>query len=166
MSFTLSTLVLLVLGPLLVWRIYSRVKSVMTRQPSVPSRHWLGVLVCVVAIVVAALELGRDPLLYASWGAGLAFGIGWGVFGFKRTRRIANDDGWFFVPYAPLGMTISLLFAARVLYLMVDLYLTQGTNAPREPFMASPLTVASITLVSGYFLTISAGLLRWRILNK
>jgi hypothetical protein len=160
MPFTLSTLALIVLGPLLVWRIYSRVKGAMGRQPSVTGRHWLGVLVCLTALVVTVLELGREPALLAAWAGGALFGIGWGVYGVKRTRMTSSDEGWFFVPYAPLGMAVALLFAARILYLMFDLY--AGTGA-REPFLASPLTVAAITFVSGYFGTVSAGLLRWRL---
>ncbi len=45
MEFSITTLALLVLTPLLVWRIYSRIKTQMQRQRSIVSRHYTGVLV-------------------------------------------------------------------------------------------------------------------------
>ncbi|TFW18600.1 hypothetical protein E4L96_12835 [Massilia arenosa] len=166
-AFSLSTLALVVLVPLLVWRIYSRVKGVMGRQVSVPSRHWLGVLVCGAALAVSVAEVMGSTTLLGYLALGALFGIGWGLFAFKRTRLFANDEGYFFQPYAPLGIAVAMLFAARILYVGVDLYINQGIPMRvQEPFMHAPLTVAAIAFVAGYFGTISAGLLRWRLLNR
>jgi hypothetical protein len=160
---SLSALALLVLGPLLVWRIYARIKGMMVRQESVPSRHALAVLVGVLVLVTSAFQIGADLPAQAGLGGGAAFGIGWGVAGFRRARLEAGDAGFWFTPWAPPGMAAALLFAARILYIGFDLYLHPGGG---EPLMAAPLTTAAIGLVSGYFLTVSAGLLRWRMLNR
>jgi hypothetical protein len=165
-AFSVSTLVLVVLVPVLVWRVYSRVKGAMGRQASVPARHWLGVLVCGAALIVTASEVAGNTALLGYLAVGTVFGIGWGVFAFKRTRLMAGDDGWYFVPYAPLGIAVAMLFAARVLYVGVDLYINQGLPQARAPFMQAPLTVAAIAFAAAYFGTLSAGLLRWRLMNR
>jgi hypothetical protein len=160
---SLSALALLVLGPVLVWRIYARIKAMMVRQESVLSRHWLAVLVGVAVLVATPLQIGPDLPALAGLGAGAVFGIGWGLYGFRRTRLEAGEAGYRFTPWAPLGMAVAMLFVARILYIGFDLYLHPGGGAA---LMGAPLTTAAIGLVTGYFLTISAGLLRWRLRNR
>lgn len=162
-SLTLGTVALLILGPLLVWRIYSRVNKLMVRQQSIMARHWTGALVFLAMILVTLSEVvGANPMLMGSWAAGTGFGIGWALFAFKRTRLEITPEGYFYTPFKPLGLLFAMLFAARVLYLLLEVYANQGTM-PLQRLTDSPLTVLAITLMAGYFGTISAGLLRWRL---
>ena len=162
-SLTLGTVALLILAPLLVWRIYSRVNKLMVRQQSIMARHWTGTLVFLAMVLVTLSEVvSRDAMLMASWAVGTAFGIGWAVFAFKRTRLEMTPEGYFYTPVKPLGMLFAMLFAARVLYLLLEVYANQGAM-PVQRLTESPLTVLAITLMAGYFGTISAGLLRWRL---
>src|SRR5213079_2648604 len=68
----LSTLALLILVPLLVWRIYSRLKTAMARQRSIVARHWTGVGVFLAMVLVPATELVDKPGLLAWLAAGTA----------------------------------------------------------------------------------------------
>lgn len=153
-------LALLVLTPLLVWRIYSRIKAAMAPQRSVVSRHWIGLGVFTAMGLIVLAEAARDMFTLAYAATGLAFGIGWGVFGAKRTKMEQRADGYWFRPYARLGIAIAMLFFARVLYVGIDLY---AGEQPIRRLTESPLTVLAMTVMAGYFGTLSASLLRWRM---
>ena len=55
MNFTLGTVALLILAPLLVWRIYSRVNKLMVRQQSIMARHWTGMLVFLAMVLFSRI---------------------------------------------------------------------------------------------------------------
>lgn len=158
----LTTLALLVLTPLLVWRLYSRLKTAMARQRSIMSRHWTGAGVFSAMVLIPASELvTRLPML--GWLAlGTAAGIGYAVWGLRLTRFEDTDEGYYFTPNARLGLVIAMLFAARILYIGFEMYANQGSNLPTPRFTDSPLTMLAVGLTGGYFATYSAGLLRWR----
>jgi hypothetical protein len=58
---TITTLALLLLTPILVWRIYTRLKTQMARQRSIMSRHYTGVLVFAGMILVSLSEVLSRP---------------------------------------------------------------------------------------------------------
>jgi hypothetical protein len=158
----LTTLALLVLTPLLVWRVYSRLKTRMGRQRSIMSRHWTGVLVFTAMIAVPASELMDRPLPLAALAAGTLAGIAYAVWGLRLTRFEATAEGYFFTPNARLGIVVAMLLVARVLYIGVELYANQGNGVPVPRFTDSPLTMLIVGISSAYFATYSAALLRWR----
>jgi hypothetical protein len=160
----LTTLALLVLTPLLVWRVYSRLKTQMARQRSILSRHWTGVLVFTAMIAVPVSELMRmdRPLPLAALGVGTLAGIAYAVWGLRLTRFETTSEGYFFTPNARLGVVVAMLLAARVLYIGVELYANQGSGVPAARFTDSPLTMLIVGVTAAYFATYSAALLRWR----
>ncbi|MET0856701.1 MAG: hypothetical protein ABWY27_08125, partial [Telluria sp.] len=160
------TLALLALAPLLVWRIYSRLKGMMTRQRSIMQRHYTGLGVFAVMIVVPASQLVDQPALLAWLAVGTIGGIAYGVWGLRLTRFEDTDEGYYFTPNARLGILIAMLFTARVLYIGFEIYANQGSNVPTPRFTDSPLTMLVVGLTGGYFGTYSAGLWRWRLKLK
>lgn len=156
----LTTLALIILAPVLVWRVYSRIKSRMGRQRSIVSRHYTGLLAFFAMVAVPASE--ADPLTLAALAAGLAAGLALGVYGLRVTRFEDTSEGYFFTPNARLGILIAMALVARVLYLGVLIYANKGSNAPTPRFTDSPLTMVTVGLTAGYFWMYSAGLLRWR----
>ena len=158
----LTTLALLVLTPLLVWRVYSRLKGMMQRQRSIVSRHWTGLGVFAAMVLVPGSELVARPMSLAWLAVGTAAGIAYGVWGLRLTRFEDTDQGYFFTPNARLGILVALLFVARIMYIGFEMYANQGSSTPTPKFTDSPLTLLSLGLVAGYFGTYSAGLLRWR----
>lgn len=162
MDITVTTLALLVLTPLLVWRVYNRIKARMARQRSIVSRHYTGVLVFAALIVVPAAQLLDSPTNLGALAVGALFGIGWSVWGLKRTRFEDTQQGYYFTPPARLGILMAMVLVARILYIGVEIYANQGKGIPAPKLSDSPLTMLCVGLAAGYFGYFSAGLLRWR----
>jgi hypothetical protein len=162
----LTTIALLVLTPFLVWRVYSRLRTMMARQRSILSRHWTGVGVFLAIVLVPASELVSRPEDLVWLLVGAAGGIAYGVWGLRLTRFEETGEGYFFTPNARLGIVIAMLFTARVLYIGFEIYANQGSNVPTPRFTDSPLTMLVVGLTGGYFGTYSAGLWRWRLKLK
>jgi hypothetical protein len=159
-SLTITTVALLVLTPVLVWRVYARLKTQMQRQRSILTRHYTGIFVFLAMILVPASEVLGKPMPLAALAVGTAAGIAYGIWGLKLTRFDETDEGYFFTPNARLGIVISMLFAARVLYIGFELY---AGSTPTPPFTDSPLTMLVVGLTGAYFGTYSIGILRWRL---
>jgi hypothetical protein len=160
---TLTTLALLLLTPILVWRIYSRLKTQMARQRSIMSRHYTGVLVFVGMLLVSLSEVATRPMPLGALVAGAALGVFWGVFALKRTVYDDTEAGYFFTPPMRLGIVMAMILIARVLYLGVEIYASQqGSGGPTPRFTDSPLTMLCVGLTGGYFGAYSVGLLLWR----
>ena len=162
MELTITTLALLVLTPLLVWRIYRRIKDRMARQRSIVSRHYTGILVFGAMILVPAAQLLGNPYNLAALLVGAAGGIGYGVWGLKLSRFEDTPQGYYFTPNARLGIVMAMIFVARILYIGVEIYSNQCKGVTPERLTDSPLTMLCVGLTAGYFGCYSAGLLRWR----
>ena len=160
---TATTIALLVLTPILVWRVYARLKTQMQRQRSILARHYTGIFVFLAMIAVPASELLGNLVSLGALAVGVAGGIGYGAWGLKLTRFDETDEGYFFTPNARLGILVAMLFAARVLYIGFELYANQGSTAPTPRFTDSPLTMLVVGLTGAYFATYSTGILRWRL---
>jgi hypothetical protein len=158
----LTTIALILLAPVLVWRVYSRVKSRMTRQRSIVSRHYTGLLAFFAMVALPASELS-DPLALAALVGGLVAGLALGWHGLRLTRFEDTPEGYFYTPNARLGVLVAMALVARVLYLGVLIYANKGSNTPTPRFTDSPLTMLAVGLAAGYFWMYSAGLLRWRL---
>jgi hypothetical protein len=160
---TITTLALLLLTPILVWRIYTRLKTQMARQRSIMSRHYTGVLVFAGMILVSLSEVLTRPYALGALAAGTALGVFWGVFALKRTVYEDTEGGYFFTPPMRLGIVMAMILVARVLYLGVEIYASQqGTGGPAPRFTESPLTMLCVGLTGAYFAAYSVGLLLWR----
>ncbi|MEX5748360.1 hypothetical protein [Massilia sp. X63] len=162
MDLSITTLALLVLTPLLVWRVYNRIKARMTRQRSIVSRHYTGVLVFSAMIVVPLVQLFDKLPSLAALVAGAAFGTGWSIYALKRTRFEDTPQGYYFTPPARLGILMAMILVARILYLGVEIYANQGKGLPAPRLTDEPLTMLCVGLTAGYFAWYSAGLLQWR----
>jgi cytochrome b561 len=159
---SLTTLALIALLPLLVWRIYQRLKTQMSRQRSILSRHYTGLLVFAAIVLVPVTELGERPFSLAALAAGAIAGIGLGSYGLRRTRFEDSSDGYYFTPPSRMGILVAMLLVARVLYLGIEIYMNQGSSQPNPRFSDSPATMFCVGLTGAYFATFSAGLMRWR----
>jgi hypothetical protein len=159
---SLTTLALIALVPVLVWRIYQRLKTQMARQRSIMSRHYTGLLVFGAMVLVPATELGDRPFSLAALAAGAIAGIGLGAYGLRRTRFEDTSEGYFFTPPMRMGILVAMPLVARVIYLGIEIYMNQGSNQPNPRFSDSPATMLSVGLAGAYFATFSASLMRWR----
>lgn len=162
----LTTLALLILIPLLIWRVYLRLKQFFVRQESLMWKHWVGAVLFPLMLLAALVSLlANGPSLAALAGATVAGG--WlAFFALKKTRFETVGRRYFFKPYARFGILVCMLFAARVLQIGVELYMNRQSEFPqpltREMVMAHPLSCAAFGLLAGYLATFSIGMLRWR----
>jgi hypothetical protein len=159
---SITTFALIALVPVLVWRIYQRLKSQMARQRSIMSRHYTGLLVFGGMLLVPAIELGDRPFSLAALAAGAIAGIGLGNYGLRRTRFEDTSEGYFFTPPMRMGILVAMLLVARVIYLGIEIYMNQGSSQPNPRFSDSPVTMFCVGLAGAYFATFSASLMRWR----
>ncbi|MES2900524.1 MAG: hypothetical protein V4723_12410 [Pseudomonadota bacterium] len=158
----ISTIALLLLAPVLVWRVYSRVRAMMKRQRSIMQRHYTGLLAFTAMALVPASQLLGDWALLGWLLVGVAFGIGYGIWGLRLTRFETVKEGYFFTPNPRLGLVIAMQFVAALMYVGFEIYANQGTGFPTPRVTDFIFFLPSMGLVAGYFATYSAGLLRWR----
>jgi len=149
--------------PLVLWRIYARVRRNIGRQRSRPWRHWFGIVLFPLLVLVFALLAISNPLAEAALWGGLAGGVALGTVALKLTRYERTAEGFFYTPNAYIGVGLSLLLVGRILYRMEQLYVGTGGAPGSDPsFARSPLTLVVFGLVAGYYIAYAAGLLRWR----
>lgn len=156
------TIALLVLAPVLVWRVYSRVKGMMKRQRSVMQRHYTGALVFTGIVLITASQLMYDLGSLGWLAVGTLGGIGYGVWGLKLTKFESSREGDFFTPNARLGLIIAMLFMAAVMYVAFEIYANQGMGSATPKVTDYIFFMPCLGLMAGYFGTYSVGLLRWR----
>lgn len=160
---TIYTLILILLAIVLVWRVYKRVRGMMVSQRSIMSRHYTGVGVFTGMVLVAVSETVNRPVILTALLSATGIGIALGLHALRRTRF--NDQTEFFTPPVNIGLAVAMLFFARVMQIGVDYYINQG-SAPAQVFTDSPVTMAAVGLLGGYFGTYSAGLMRWRMVLR
>ena len=145
---------LAILGPLMAWSVYGRVKRNVGPQPLKERTLWirLGVLLAILVGFSSA-----DEMLLLSTAAGLAFGTALAQFGLKLTRYEFTPAGNFYVPNTWLGLAVSMLFITRIGYRMFVIFGTDGGMA--AAMTRTPLTMGLLALVIGYYLAYYGGVL-------
>lgn len=157
------TIVLLALIPLIVWRLYSRVRRMVGRQRLSRIRPWIPVCLFPVLVLLLAFLSREHPLALAALAGGLTAGGLLAIYGLRLTRFERTPQGLFYTPNAYLGVALSLLLVGRVLYRLVEVYSGDVlTAAASSDFLRSPATLAIFGMLAGYYVAYAVGLLRWR----
>jgi hypothetical protein len=159
-----STLVpLLVFVPVIVWRLYSRMRRSIGRQTLSKIRPWITVTVFPVLIALLGWAALTHPERLFWLGGAVCVGAALGVFGLSKTAFENTPQGLFYTPNAHIGIALSVLLAVRVVYRMAQVYSTDpGAQLATPDFARSPLTLAVIGLLAGYYVAYAIGLIRWR----
>jgi len=157
-----STITLLVLAPLLAWRIYARFRRMVRRQQLSRVRPWITLIILPTIVLLLAYPAYAhfERLLWLA--GGLMVGSLLGVYGLRHTRFESTPQGLFYTPHTYLGIALSLLFFARVLYRLVQLSLDTSASHAAPEFAQSSLTLAIFGLLAGYYIAYALGLVRWR----
>ena len=158
----LPALGLLVLAPLVAWRLYARFRRLVGRQRSsrVRPRITLAVFPLIVALLgyAARHDLAALGVLFAA----LAGGALLGRYGLGRTRFEATPQGLFYTPHAPLGVALLALFAARVAYRLIEVATLPPGALPPLASAPTRLTLGVVGLLAGYYIAYAVGLVLWR----
>lgn len=162
-----ATIALLIAVPLVLWRVYSRVRRMVGRQKLSRVRPWITVVVFPLIVAMLALATLSHPERLAWLAAGLAGGAMLAVYGLRKTRFEVTPQGFFYTPNAHLGIALSLLLVGRIAYRFIEIYaLNPGiVNTPQD-FARSPLTLSVFGLLAGYYIAYAIGLIRWRLQQR
>jgi len=158
-----TTIVLAVLAPLLVWRLYTRFRRMIGRQRLSRARLWITLIIfpTIVLLLAYAAHWRWERLLWLA--GGVVLGSLLGVYGLRQTRFESTPQGQFYTPHAHLGIALSLLLVGRLLYRLIELYGLDTTASRGAPeFAQRPLTLAIFGLLAGYYIAYAMGLVRWR----
>ena len=112
----------LVLLPLLAWRVYARIRRIVGRQKLSRRRAWSTLTIFPVLIALLAYASHAQVQALLGLAAGLAGGAVLAVYGLRLTRFEPTPEDLFYTPSAHLGIALSLLLVARILYRLVELY--------------------------------------------
>jgi cytochrome b561 len=149
--------------PLIGWRLYSRVRRSIGRQPLSKVRPWVTLAIFPTIILLLGLAARGSGANLALLLTGIGAGTAVGMFGLSKTRFENTPQGMFYTPNAHLGIALSALFTARVVYRMVQMYQMDPAAQPHPgDFANSPLTLAIFGLLAGYYCAYAVGLIRWR----
>jgi hypothetical protein len=159
-----STIVLIALVPLILWRFYRRFKRLVGRQRSKLWRHWTGAILFPLLIVLIAMPVLLHPATLTWLAAGIAAGVALAIVGLKHTRYEATPEGFFYTPNAHIGIALSLVMAARIGYRMLQMagFSTADRATQMQDFTRSPLTLLIIGMIAAYYSAYAIGMIRWR----
>ncbi|HJR12620.1 MAG TPA: DUF1453 domain-containing protein [Rhodanobacteraceae bacterium] len=151
----------LVVAPLIVWRLYARTRRNFGRQPIQPKRMWTRVAVFSVVTLLVATQGLLDPRLAVGLTAGLVGGVALGIVALKLTRFEIDGQNDCYFPNPWIGMALTALFLGRLLYRFMVLYPEMSHRAAGgfAAYQRSPLTMAILGLLLGYYIAYYAGLL-------
>jgi hypothetical protein len=159
-----SLLVSLLIGALVVWRFYSRIRRMVVRQQLSKVRPWI--TACVLPVVVMLFVKGSiaQPLSLAALLGGVVVGIGLGIYGLRLTRFENTPEGMYYTPSAHLGIALSVLLIGRVGYRVMQMYSAADMSSTPQPvpFTGTPVTLLIFGALAGYYVTYAIGLIRWR----
>jgi hypothetical protein len=161
-------IVTLAIIALLAWRVYARVRRNIGRQHFVAARSWTSVTLFPLVIVLVAFGLRfQPPVMGVSLFGGLVLGVVLGVLGLRLTRFEVTAEGLYYVPSAHLGIALSTLLVARVLYRFISVG-APGSDPGATPLAThlTPLTLALVGMLAGYYVTYAVGLLRWSVRHR
>ena len=151
----------LVLIPLVVWRVYSRIKRLTSRQRSRVWRHRTTlVFFPSLLLVFCAMAAQANPIALAGLAAGLPVGLVLGRISIGKARFEQVGDEFYFTPHAPIGMAVAALFLGRMAWRGYQIF-TRDPEAS-QGFVSSPLTLLSFGILAGYYIAFAVGLLAWR----
>ena len=132
-----STIALLVLLPLVAWRIYMRFRRMIGRQRLSRVRPWITLAIFSIVLVLLAYA-ARAHVERLEWMAtGFAAGGLLAAYGLRLTRFEPTSEGLFYTPNAYLGIALSLLFFGRLLYRVAEVYAKEGKRGGTMTFVVT-----------------------------
>lgn len=162
----MTTLVLLLLVPLAVWRIYSRLKVVLGRTKSEVWRHYATLAVAVGMVLYVAGQVFGNWVAMAALAAGAVVGALLGQRSMKRSRLENRPDGFFYTQDRKLGLLVVMLFISRLIHRLFEAYLHMHNGLPLTDFFDNPISPWLFGLLAGFYGLYSWQLIQWRRTQK
>lgn len=153
----------LLVSVLIGWSIYRRARRNIGRQPVRLVKLWIrvGVFALIGAAALAAFIL--NTTLLAALAGGSVGGVILAFIGLRHTKFEATAQGHFYTPHTYIGLIVIALFATRIAFRFMAIYLAPRPAAPPVnpfPYQRSPLTLAIFGVLIGYYIVFNLGILR------
>ncbi|MDB6108724.1 MAG: hypothetical protein JWR69_474 [Pedosphaera sp.] len=153
-----SNLVPAILFSLVVWRMYRRMRSTIGPQLLRPRRIIFRIGIFGVLGVLIGIAVLNHSSLLIGFGTGLLLGVPLAVIGLRLTRFATTAEGPFYTPNTYIGVALSVLLCARLIYRLTALYaFSHSPDQPSHIPLGSPLTLALFGLLASYYITYNAG---------
>lgn len=154
----------IVTAAVVAWVIYRRVRRTFGRQPVHPLRMRVRIgILAVVGVLMLSVAV-HSPSLLAALVAGVACGAALGAVGLRHTQFDVSPAGQYYTPHTYMGVVVITLVLGRVAYRIFTVYQNaQAATAGQDPFAGlqrSPLTLAIVGLLVGYYGLYTAGVLK------
>ena len=149
------------IAAVLVWAIYRRLRRSFGRQRVRAGLMWLRIGILTALAAAIAIVTAHDVRVLAALAAGIAGGVALGYVGLRYTRFEVQSDGRFYTPHTYIGVAVSALFFARLLYRFLTVY--DGGLPNRglaAAYQGSPLTLAVFGALVGYYVFYYLGVLQ------
>lgn len=161
---TPNLLPLLIFVPLVLWRMYSRIKRNIGRQTLSMWRPWFTLTLFPIILILISLGAVSQPMKLLAMAGGIVAGAVLGVVGTRHTKFENTPEGLFYTPNAHIGIALSVLLLGRLAYRMFQLYsIDPGAQPNPHDFTNSPLTLSIFGLLAGYYVTYAIGLIRYKM---
>jgi hypothetical protein len=153
------------LSILVAWAIYRRFRRNIGRQAVHIRRLQLRIGIFLVIGALVLFVAARDMRSIGALLGGLAGGAALAYLGLKHTVFEAAGEERFYTPHTYIGLFVSALFLARVAFRLLTVHVSTDTTAfsNQSPFAAyqkSPLTLAILGVLIGYYVLFYAGVIR------
>lgn len=164
MDQTLVTSVLL--GALLVWAIFRRVRRNFGRQALKVGRMQVRIVILALIGALVLLACARNMELLGALACGAFCGVALGYLGLQHTKFESTPQGNYYTPHTYIGLFVTALFVGRVVFRLLTVQhlnpaaLAQSNQSPFDAYQKSPLTVAMFGLLIGYYAFFNIGVLR------
>jgi hypothetical protein len=158
-----SGLTLVMLLPLIAWRVVARFRRLIGRQRLSRVRPWVTLAIFPLLVLLLAASALPQPERLGWLAMGLFLGVLLGGYGLWRTRFEPTRGGLYYTPNAHLGIALSLLFVGRIVYRIAQVaFLDSAAPRGMGAFFTSTATLAIFGLLAGYYVRYAIGLVRWR----
>ena len=158
-----KAIALVLLSAFVAWAIYRRIRRNIGRQPVTARRMQARVVILALVLLLFGSHAVHSPELAGALLAGLAAGAALGLLGLRHTKFESTPEGNFYTPHTYIGVTVSALLIARIVYRLVATYPAgfAAAQANGDPFASyrSPLTNAIFGVVVGYYVLYYVGIL-------
>jgi hypothetical protein len=130
------------------------------RQRFRPLRSWVSIVfftILVIALLIGSFHHASQSLAEL---LGVGIGIGLAAYGLRLSKFEPAPGGLYYTPNMHIGIALSLLLVARVVYRFQESYFsTAGFAEPPTSFVRSPLTLLLVGTLAGYYAWHAFGLL-------
>jgi hypothetical protein len=158
MFFTPTNSSFIVVVSFLIWRVVSRIRRHIGRQPLRPVRMTFRIVFLSLATLGLAAVEPHETNFMLGLGGGLLAGVLLAILGLHLTQFENTSEGYFFTPNMYVGITISLLLVGRLGYQMIRYkHMAEQHRSESYSLVQSPLTLLLFGLLAGYYIAYYIG---------